>query len=282
MVAGLLAKADSSLRSEWQFYLCAGVHALRHAAADGWSDDAELGHELREGFRVEGLRAVGEGVVWVVVDFDQEAVGACGYRGSGHRRDLVAAARAVGWVGQHRQVGKFLDDRDGGDVERVTRVGLERPDAAFAEDYVVVAAGEDVFGTHQEFLHGGGHAALEENWLSDFAEGAKEKVVLHVASAYLEDVYILQHHLDLRGVHDFADGEEAEFVGGFAHELEAGFAHALKGVWRCARLESARAKDFCAGFRDAFGDRENLLAGFDGARARGYDHFVAADFYAAS
>jgi len=54
---------------------------------------------LGEGGGFEGLCAVGEGVIGVVVDFDQEAVGAGGYGGSGHGRDFVAATGAVRRVG---------------------------------------------------------------------------------------------------------------------------------------------------------------------------------------
>jgi len=43
-------------------------------------------------------------------------------------------------------------------------------------------------------FHGGGHAALQKNGFANFAEGAEEKVVLHVARADLEDVHVTQHH----------------------------------------------------------------------------------------
>src|SRR5579859_3929911 len=152
-----------------QEWLCHANRTLRHAAADGWGDDAELGHELGEGGGLQGLSAVREGVVGVVVDFDQQAVGAGGYRGAGHGGNFVAAAGAVGRVGQHWEVRQLFDYGDGGDVEGVAGVGLKGADAALAEDYVVVAAGEDVFGAEEEFFHGGGHAALEENRFADFA-----------------------------------------------------------------------------------------------------------------
>jgi len=42
--------------------------------------------------------------------------------------------------------------------------------------------------------------------------------------------HVTQHHLDLRGIHHFADGEEAELIRGFAHELKARLTHALEGV----------------------------------------------------
>src|SRR5467141_2368019 len=179
-------------------------------------------------------------------------------------------------------MGKFFDYWDGGDVERVARVRFEGADAALAEDYVVIPAGEDVLSAEEEFFHGGGHAALEEHGLADFAEGAEEIIVLHVARADLKDIDVAEHHLHLRRVHNFADGEEIEFLRGFAHQLEALFAHALEGVGRSARLESAGAKDFGSGFGDGFGDGENLFARFDGAGTGGDDDFVSADFYAAA
>src|SRR4029077_17339119 len=109
---------------------------LRHAAADGWGDYAELGHELGEGGGLEGLRAVGEGVVGGVVNFYEQAVGAGGYGGGSHGRNLVAAPGAVGGVGEHGEVRQLFDYGDGGDVERVARVGFEGADAALAEDHV--------------------------------------------------------------------------------------------------------------------------------------------------
>ena len=83
-------------------------HELGHAAADGWGDDAELGHELGEIVGMQGLRAVGEGVVGIVVDFDEQAVGACGDGGASHGRNFVAAAGAVGGIGEHRKVARVF------------------------------------------------------------------------------------------------------------------------------------------------------------------------------
>src|SRR5216683_99189 len=259
-----------------------GRHGSGDATADGGGDDAEFAHELRELAGLERLRAVGERVVGIVVDFDEEAISAGGNRGAGHWRHFVAAAGAVRRIGNHGQVGKFFDDGNGCDVESVAGVGFERANAALAENDVVVAAGEDVFGAHEKFFHGGGHAALEKNGLADFAQRAKEVVVLHVARADLEDVDVTHHHLNLRRVHHFADGKEAEFVGGLAHKLEARFTHALEGVGRSARLEGAGAQDFCASFCDAFSDGVDLLAGFHRAGTSGNDDLRAADFDAAA
>src|SRR5437762_5257763 len=118
-----------------------------------------------------------------------------------------------------------------------------------------------------------------KGYVDIFQVGARnmQVVVLHVARANLEDVNVAHHHLDLRRVHHFANGKEAEFVGGFAHELEARFTHALEGVRRSARLESAAAQDLCAGLGDAFSDGKNLFARFDRAGAGGDYDFRAAD-----
>ena len=127
-------------------------------------------------------------MIGVVVDFDEQAIGAGSDRGAGHGRNFVAAAGAVRRIGDDRQMRKFFDDRNGGDVECVARVGLKGADAALAENHVVIAAGQDVFGAEEKFFDRGGQAALEKDGFADFAEGAEEKVVLHIARADLENV----------------------------------------------------------------------------------------------
>jgi len=86
------------------------------------------------------LRAIGKRVIGVVVDFDEEAIGAGGDSGAGHGRHFVAAAGAVRRIRKHRKMRKFFDDRDGGDVEGVAGVGFKGADAALAENDVEIAA----------------------------------------------------------------------------------------------------------------------------------------------
>ena len=127
----------------------------------------------------------------IVVHLDDQPVGAGSDRRTRQLRDHVAAAGAVARVGHDRQVTQFLDDRDRGDVERVARRRLERPDAALAEDHVVVAAGQDVLRRQQPLFDRGGDAALEEHRLAHVAELAEQREVLHVPRADLEDVRVL-------------------------------------------------------------------------------------------
>ena len=85
------------------------------------------------------------------------------------------------------------------------------------KNHVVVPSRENVLSAEEQFFHRSGHAALEKYRLADFAEGAKQMIILHVACADLINVDVLAHHLDLRRVHHFADGEQTEPVGGFTH-----------------------------------------------------------------
>src|ERR1700720_3149707 len=110
--------------------------ALRDASADRGCDDAKFSHKLGESVGLKRLRAVGERGVGIVVNFNEQAVSSGGNRSAGHGRHFVAAPGAVRRIGKHGQVRKFLDDRDGRDVESVASVGFERANAALAENDV--------------------------------------------------------------------------------------------------------------------------------------------------
>ena len=77
-------------------------------------------------------------------------------------------------VGDHRQVRELLDHRNRGDVHGVAHVSVEGAYAALAQNHVVVSAGHDVLGAEQQLFDGGGHAALEQHGLLNFAERAEQ------------------------------------------------------------------------------------------------------------
>ena len=52
------------------------------------------------------------------------------------------------------QVGELLDGGDDIQIERIPRVFHERPDSPFAQDHLRVPAGQDILGTHEEFIEG--------------------------------------------------------------------------------------------------------------------------------
>ena len=57
-----------------------GQDGSSHRPVDGLGDPAALGHHLAEGGRGDRLGAVADGVLGVVVDLDDQAVGAGGDR----------------------------------------------------------------------------------------------------------------------------------------------------------------------------------------------------------
>src|SRR5271169_7193547 len=127
-------------------------------AIDSRSDDPQLTHELRKFGGREGLRAVGKGVIRVVMDFYQEAISAGSDGRASDRRNLVAAAGAMGRIGHDGKVRKFLDDRNRGDVQRVAKIGFKGANAALAEHHVVISTRKNIFRAEEKLLEGGRHA----------------------------------------------------------------------------------------------------------------------------
>lgn len=95
-------------------------------------------------------------------------------------------------VDDDRQVRQFLEHGHRREVERIARVVVKRADAALAEDDLLVAAGHDVLGAHEQLLERAGQAALEQDGLAQLAKLTQEVEVLHIARADLNDVHILK------------------------------------------------------------------------------------------
>ncbi len=124
----------------------------------------------------------------MVMDFDEQAVGAYRYGGAGERKNFVALAGAVAGVDEDWQMAAFFHGGNDGEVERVAGMVGEGADAAFAEHDVVVAFAEDVFGGHEEFVERGRHAALQEDGFLGAAGAFEQREILHVARADLDYV----------------------------------------------------------------------------------------------
>src|SRR5882724_4830117 len=85
-------------------------------------DGGDLAHFVGEDgkfFGQDGLHAVGEGFVRLVMDFDEQAIGTNGDGSAGQWENLVALASAVAGIDEDGQVAALLDGGDHGEVERV-------------------------------------------------------------------------------------------------------------------------------------------------------------------
>ena len=129
-------------------------------AVEDLGDLLDFGDEGGEFFGEDGLHAVGEGFFGLVMDFDEEAVGANGDGGAGKWKNFVALAGAVAGIDEDGKMAALFYGGDDGEIESVAGEIGEGADAALAEHDVVVAFGEDVLGGHEEFVESGGHAAF--------------------------------------------------------------------------------------------------------------------------
>jgi len=187
-------------------------------------DLADFFGKLRKFVGEDGLHAVRESLFGLVMNFDKEAVGADGDGGARKRQNFVAHAGAVTRVHDDGQMAAALDGGNDGEVERIAGMVGEGAHAALAENHVVVAFGEDVFGGHEEFVERGGHAALQEDGFFGVAGALEEREILHVARADLDDVGVLLDEVEAFVIDGFGDDAEAEVFSGFGEDLQAGLA----------------------------------------------------------
>src|SRR6266849_5016134 len=86
------------------------MHARQsvHGAVEDGGDLTYFVGEGGEFFGEDGLHAVGEGFVRLMVHFDDEAIGADGNSGAGKRQNFVALAGAVAGIDENGRWLRFL------------------------------------------------------------------------------------------------------------------------------------------------------------------------------
>ena len=193
-------------------------------------------------------------------------------------RNQVAMAGGVAGVGDDGQVRDLLEQRNGGYVEGVARGCFKGANAALAENDVGVAVIENNLRRAQQIGHRGHHAALQQDGTARTRRGFKQRVVLHVARADLQDVGILGNQRNVVFGHDFGDDGQAGFCARAGEHLEAFEAMTLKCIRRAAGLEGAAAQDAGAGAAHMMGGGHELELGLNRAGASHGDELVAADF----
>ena len=181
-------------------------------------------------------------------------------------------------VNDNGQVRFFLDDRHGGQVQRVAGRALKRADAALTEDNVLIAAGHDVLGGHDPLLNGIRQAALEQNGLVHLADGLEQLEVLHIARADLHNVHILLELGDVDLVHQLTDDRQAGDLAGLDHIQDALGAQTLEGVGARAGLVRAAAQEVGTARLDSLGHLDGVLLALNAARTcHNGDGRIAAD-----
>lgn len=170
-----------------------------------------------------------------------------------------------------------LEHRNRGNIEGVSGVLLVGADAALAEDNVLVAAGHDVLGAHQELLHGVGEATLEQDGLARLAELLEQLEVLHIARADLEAVALVHENVDMGRVRDLGDNRQTGSLVRLVQQLQTLSLQTLEGVRGGARLPCAAAENGRTVRLYVLGDVDDLLLALDRAGACHDDELFAAD-----
>src|SRR3984957_13507637 len=101
-------------------------------AAQDLRNLAHFMDQLIELFRQNGLRTIRQRVVRIMMDFNQDSVGPCGYSRARKRQNFVAPARSVRRIHDDRQMAATLHGRNDAEVKRVSRVIGERAYASLA------------------------------------------------------------------------------------------------------------------------------------------------------
>jgi hypothetical protein len=169
-----------------------------------------------------------------------------GARGPCHRRDEASLSGAVAGVDDNGQVRSLPDNRDSGQVESVTGRAVEGPDAALAQNHLLIALRENVFGGRDPFLDRAGQAALEQHGPVQLPDLAQQVQVLHVARADLNDAGILRDTLRLFHGHHFSDNRKPDLTPGRYQQFQSLPAETLEGVGRRPGLEHAATQDMPA------------------------------------
>ena len=139
---------------------------------------------------------------------DHQAVGAAGRGSQGHGLHISGCACRVAGVHHHRQVAQLMQHRHRRQVQRVPGIRLKGSHPALAQDHLLVSAGHDVLGAHQQFLDIVGQAALEQDRFVNPAQFLQQFKVLHVPCAHLDNVHILKQR-KMCNIHDFGDDRQA-------------------------------------------------------------------------
>src|SRR5439155_23517600 len=169
-----------------------------------------------------GLYAVGEGFLRLVMNFDEQPIRSDSHRRPREWQHLVPFACAMTGVHEYRKVAAFFHPGNDRKVQRVPGKIGERAYAALAEHHVVISFRQNIFGSHQEFIERGGHPPLKQNWPLGTSRALKKRKILHIARTDLDYVGIFLNQIKRFVVDGFGDDPKAKLVANFGQNFQAG------------------------------------------------------------
>ena len=180
-------------------------------------------------------------------------------------------------IHHHRKMGQLVQRRNGGDVQCVPGIRFKGADAPLTENDVLVSARHDVFRTHQQFLQRVGQSPLQENRLPGLSQRLQQFEILHIPGPHLNHIHLFEQR-EVVLIHDFRhDGKTGGFLCLHQQFDAVGF-HSLKRIGRSPGFEGTAPQHGGTGGLHPFGNSNNLLFGFHGARSGDHGKISSADF----
>src|SRR6266404_2222589 len=216
---------------------------------------------------IEGQRlcAVRQSLLRLVVNFDDQSVGADGDTRASQRDNHVVLARAMRWIDDDRQVRDPANRGNRREVQRVARVLRERAHAALAKHDVIVAFRHDVFRRQQPFVQSCRQSAFEQHGQMRSPDAPQKGKVLHVARADLNHVSVTLNQIHAVFVERFRHDLQTVRFANLCQNLQSFFAQSLESVGRGPGFKSTAAKEARAAAPHGFGYRKSLSMTFDRA-----------------
>ena len=162
-------------------------------------------------------------------------------------------------------------------VQGVARAGLEGADAALAQDHGVAAVRQQVFGRHQQIVHGGADPALEQHRLAHAADPSQQVEVLHVARADLDHVGQLGQLVQMVERRRVRHDRQRVAVAGFAQMAQTGHAEPRKRIGGAVRGERRAAQHHPARFGHQRRALQDLFAALHRRRTGDHGDALPAD-----
>src|SRR5918997_1072958 len=211
--------------------------------AHGTREGLEGVLEAEQGLHRQRLLPIAQRLPGIVMALDHQAIRLRRHGGLGQWHYQIPPAGRVRGAHDHGQVRQPFGDDDRREVQREARACLERADAPLAQHHVVPAGGGNVLCRQEPLLDRRREPPLEYDAMvrarDSGANALQKREVLHVASAYLENLRVLHDELYVVGVHYLGDDLEPQRSGDLRHNLQALLAEALEGIRLCARFEGA-------------------------------------------
>ena len=174
---------------------------------------------------------------------------------------------------------QLLQHGDSRQIQRITRICLESTNPSFTKNHSFIAAGHNIFRTHQQFFHGVGQTALQQNYLISTSQFFQQIKVLHITRPYLNDIHLFIQ-IQVINIHNLGNDGHAGFFLGFQKQFDAFSFQPLEIIRRSAWFECATAQQIGSGRLDSLRHFQNLVMRFYRARACNKLEVSASDFMA--